>query len=168
MVTKTFDNLKTSKQQQIYEALMVEFTTYALVDAQVARIIKRIGISRGSFYTYFTDLNDAYKWVFGQVMQTVHQHRSFEAIVKLVGDDPEVYQFLQKYYQINEQFLALHDEAFAARLVPRLLLEDATDEEVKSWLAMTSSHDLMRHFFLYPQRSEEIMVTYKKINQWLS
>lgn len=155
------------KQQQIYDALLVEFTTYALVDAQVARIIKRAEISRGSFYTYFTDLNDAYKWVFGQVMRNVHQHRSLDALVKMVESEPDVYRFLQKYYQINEQFLALHDEAFAAGLVPRLLTEDATDTEIKGWLAMTTGHDLMRKFFLYPNQSAEITATYKKINDWL-
>lgn len=168
MVTKTFDNLKTPKQQQVYDALFVEFTTYALVDAQVARIIKRAEISRGSFYTYFTDLNDAYKWVFSQVIRNVHQHRSLEALVKMVNEQPDLYQFLQKYYQINEQFLALHDEEFAASLIPRLLTDEASDAEVKGWLAMTTGHDLMRKFFLYPQQSEEIITTYKKINTWLS
>lgn len=168
MVTKTFENLKTNKQKQVYDALVAEFTTYSLVDAQVARIIKRADISRGSFYTYFSDLNDAYKWVFGQIMRTVHGHRDLDSLVKMVQDEPETHLFLQKYYQINEQYLALHDEAFSASLTPRLLHEDATEQEVKGWLAMTTGHDLMRKLFLYPERSVEINATYKKINEWLS
>lgn len=168
MVTKTFENLKTAKQQQVYDALVAEFTTYALIDAQVARIIKRANISRGSFYTYFTDLNDAYRWVFRQIMSQVHGHRDLDSLVEMVRTEPETYQFLQKYYQINEQFLALHDEAFARSLSPRLLTESATDAEIKGWLAMTTGHDLMRKFFLYPEREAEISETYKKINQWLS
>ncbi|MCW0953145.1 TetR/AcrR family transcriptional regulator [Weissella ceti] len=168
MVTKTFDNLKPNKQAQIYDALVTEFTTYALVDAQVARIIKRAEISRGSFYTYFADINDAYKWVFGKMMRHVHGHRNLESIIAMVQDEPDVYHFLQKYYQINEQFLALHDQEFAASLTPRLLKPDASDAEIKGWLAMTAGHDLMRKFFLYPSREEEITGTYKKINQWLS
>lgn len=168
MVTKTFDNLKAIKQKQVYDALVEEFTTYALVDAQVARIIKRADISRGSFYTYFTDLNDAYKWVFSQVMRDVHVHRDLDSIVQMVQNQPKVYQFLQKYYQINEQFLALHDKAFAQSLRPRLLREDASEAETKGWLAMQSAHGLMRNFFLYPDRESEIKTTYKKINQLLS
>jgi len=168
MVSRTFENLKTIKQDQIYAALVAEFTNYSLVDAQVARIIKRAEISRGSFYAYFDDMNDAYRWVFGQIIKNVHGHRDFSSLVEIVENDQDTYKFLQKYYQINEQYLALHDEQFAKTLAPRLLSEDASDIEVKMWLGMITGHDLMRKFFLFPEKQKEIGETYKKISDWLS
>ena len=72
MPTPTFDRLRADKRSAIIESLFREFSTYPLSQAQVARIVTGAGISRGAFYTYFTDLEDAYACVLRQAVGTIH------------------------------------------------------------------------------------------------
>ena len=50
MVSQTFKNLAPLKKERITAALLTEFSTYPLKDAQVARIVKDAQIARGAFY----------------------------------------------------------------------------------------------------------------------
>lgn len=72
MPSRTFQNLKAEKKQRVTAALLTEFSQHSLPDAEVARIIKQAGISRGAFYKYFPDLTDAYLYLFATVMDEVH------------------------------------------------------------------------------------------------
>ncbi|MFP7482488.1 TetR/AcrR family transcriptional regulator, partial [Weissella paramesenteroides] len=45
MVSKTFENLAEEKQLRIRHALLKEFSTYSLAEAQVARIVADSGIA---------------------------------------------------------------------------------------------------------------------------
>lgn len=63
MPSSTFDNLSKEKKIRIMKAATKEFSNYTLMDASINRIIKDADISRGSFYMYFKDINDIYKYV---------------------------------------------------------------------------------------------------------
>lgn len=60
MPTITFLKLPKEKQDKIIEASIKEFSRVLLKDASINKIIKNAEISRGSFYTYFKDINDLY------------------------------------------------------------------------------------------------------------
>lgn len=60
MPTITFLKLPKEKQDKIIEASIKEFSRVLLKDASINKIIKDAEISRGSFYTYFKDINDLY------------------------------------------------------------------------------------------------------------
>lgn len=62
MPTLTFNNLSEEKKNVIIEASIKEFKRTLLTDASINKIIKDAGISRGSFYTYFKDINDLYEY----------------------------------------------------------------------------------------------------------
>lgn len=64
MVKETFTNLDEHKKQRVTQALLHEFSQHSLADAQVARIVKEANIARGAFYKYFTDLTDAYLYLY--------------------------------------------------------------------------------------------------------
>lgn len=72
MAKDILTRIKTEKKQNLKTALIDEFSVYSIADAQVARIVAQANISRGSFYTYFEDLYDAYEWVFELVMDEIH------------------------------------------------------------------------------------------------
>lgn len=72
MPSSTFENLNAEKQQHIRAALLKEFSSHPLADAQVARIVKEAGIARGAFYKYFTDLADAYEYLYRIAIQEIH------------------------------------------------------------------------------------------------
>lgn len=80
MAKQTFINLPKDKKDAVYAALKQEFETYPLYKASVANIVKLAGISRGSFYQYFEDLEDAFFTV--MEIHVLDIHDSFIDIVK--------------------------------------------------------------------------------------
>lgn len=63
MPTKTFQRLPEEKQARLIEAAWAEFTRVNYVDTSINNIVKDAGISRGSFYQYFTDKDDLFSYL---------------------------------------------------------------------------------------------------------
>lgn len=63
MPTDTFFRLPEEKQRRITDAAIQEFAQYAYKDASINRLIKAAGIPRGSFYQYFADKEDLYRYL---------------------------------------------------------------------------------------------------------
>lgn len=63
MPKETFFNLKMEKQQRIFQAALHEIAENGYDKASVTRIVKDAGIATGSFYQYFTDLEDLFVYV---------------------------------------------------------------------------------------------------------
>lgn len=72
MVLPTFAHIPPEKKERVRQALLHEFGTHPLAEAQVARIVRETGIARGAFYKYFVDLQDAYQYIFAQAMREIH------------------------------------------------------------------------------------------------
>lgn len=64
MPTDRFYRLSEEKKQIIREAAIKEFARVPFEKASINRIIKDAAISRGSFYTYFTDKQDVVSFIF--------------------------------------------------------------------------------------------------------
>ncbi|MBN1951231.1 MAG: TetR/AcrR family transcriptional regulator [Bacteroidales bacterium] len=60
MAKKTFHNLKPERQQQIRELAYREFILNDYTSASLSRIIKELGLAKGSFYRYFSSKKDLY------------------------------------------------------------------------------------------------------------
>lgn len=69
MPTKTFYNLDHEKQQRIFIAAVDEFANTSYEHAKLSHIIKQANIPRGSFYQYFEDKFDLYKYIFDHIGQ---------------------------------------------------------------------------------------------------
>lgn len=63
MPSQTFLNLDSSKQNKLLDAAMYEFKNVRYTEVSVNQIIQNVGISRGSFYTYFTDKDDLFGYI---------------------------------------------------------------------------------------------------------
>lgn len=63
MPTQTFFNLPEEKKNRIIRAAIQEFAAYSFDQASIAHIIESAGIPRGSFYQYFENLKDIYKYI---------------------------------------------------------------------------------------------------------
>jgi len=57
----TFRNISTEKQKLIIQAAMLEFGTYGYEAASTNRLVKTLGISKGSLFKYFENKLDLYK-----------------------------------------------------------------------------------------------------------
>jgi AcrR family transcriptional regulator len=59
----TFLNLPEAKRQRVLDAAMDEFGSVPFEAASLNRIVKAAGIAKGSFYQYFEDLFDLYRYL---------------------------------------------------------------------------------------------------------
>jgi len=62
--TQTFYNLDKEKQNRIIESAIDEFSIRSFNEAKLSNIIRESKIPRGSFYQYFEDKMDIYKYIF--------------------------------------------------------------------------------------------------------
>lgn len=103
MPTETFFNLNPYKRNRITQAAIDEFATYSYNEAKLSRIIRNADIPRGSFYQYFTDKLDLYKYLFELIAKEK---------IKYLGSDlgnPEEIPFIElfrKLYKSGVEFAA--------------------------------------------------------------
>ena len=70
MPKDTFFNLPPEKRARIAELAIEEFSEHPFNEASISRIVARAGIAKGSFYQYFENKLELYRWlVFGVVLQ---------------------------------------------------------------------------------------------------
>lgn len=74
MPFSTFFNLPKDKKLKILEVSMAEFSEHGYQESSISSIIKKAGIPRGSFYQYFEDKLDLYKYVVEQVGIQKHEY----------------------------------------------------------------------------------------------
>jgi AcrR family transcriptional regulator len=115
--TQTFFNLSNDKRERIINAAMEEFAQYSFNQASIARIIEQAGISRGSFYQYFADIKDVYKFLFEKAGQEklvyiydvvtkitelntfVIMKELYKAGIRFANDHPKLAQMGNKFYK---------------------------------------------------------------------
>ncbi|HCS67952.1 MAG TPA: hypothetical protein DIW34_07215 [Oribacterium sp.] len=85
MATERFQKLSQDKKDRILQAARHEFARVPFEDASINRMIKDAGISRGSFYTYFTDKLDLLHYVF-QDEDTRNEQYFRELILRKQGN----------------------------------------------------------------------------------
>ncbi|MBF7096698.1 TetR/AcrR family transcriptional regulator [Alkalibacter mobilis] len=67
MPKETFYNLPEAKRNKIYESALDEFAKNPYRQASINRIIENAGIPKGSFYQYFTNKKDLYKFLIEEI-----------------------------------------------------------------------------------------------------
>ncbi|AVI93913.1 putative Transcriptional regulator [Oenococcus oeni] len=160
MVSKTFLNLDSKKQARIIAALNQEFSSYSLAEAQVARIVKDAAISRGAFYKYFDDLDDAYLHLYKLAMTDIHRNlvgrlNNFnfdpnlyiEEVENFVNqiNQTDYYQFIKMHFLKNESLLA------GKRKSPSRGSSSSTEENDRQWAAKVLSHETIKLIMLNPE-----------------
>ena len=93
MPSSTFLNLPAEKQEKLLEAATREFSNRPFNEASINHIIKEAGIPRGSFYMYFTDKEDLFRYLVGGYVNQLYmlledflyrsQGNIFRALLKL-------------------------------------------------------------------------------------
>lgn len=170
MPKEMLSKISFDKKSNLRKALIDEFSHYSVSDSQVARIVQQANISRGSFYTYFEDLYDAYEWVFEQVMSDVHREKLDTLLdtaihfIEGVQDNP-YHEFLKKYYEVNESLLSSynsHKESISC------LNYQTGKYDALSWVEKIVIHESIKEAFMTDIDSHnEIISRLKYIEQWL-
>lgn len=63
MPKETFFNLPENKRHQIIDIAVAEFAENPYVVASISDIVRKAGIAKGSFYQYFVDKKDLYRYL---------------------------------------------------------------------------------------------------------
>ncbi|MFT9493464.1 TetR/AcrR family transcriptional regulator [Anaerosolibacter sp.] len=63
MPKSTFFNLPEEKREKIMESAIDEFAQYSYQKGSINRIVERAEIAKGSFYQYFEDKKDLFKYI---------------------------------------------------------------------------------------------------------
>ena len=94
MPKETFFNLNNEKKKKIIDSSVLEFANNSFDEAKLSSIIKTAGIPRGSFYQYFEDKSDLYKYLFSHIT---------DAKIKYLEDllvNPEKLSFLDLFREL--------------------------------------------------------------------
>ena len=94
MPKETFFNLDEEKKKRIIEASLNEFSERSFNEAKLSRIIKASKIPRGSFYQYFEDKLDLYKYIFDIIAK-----RKIEFMSDLLPN-PEKMPFIELFEEL--------------------------------------------------------------------
>ncbi|MFC7055104.1 TetR/AcrR family transcriptional regulator [Enterococcus alcedinis] len=73
MPKETFLNLPTERQQRIDTILLDVFFNKHLSQVNVSEIVEKMQMSRGAFYKYFEDLEDAHHYIVKKYSAIIHQ-----------------------------------------------------------------------------------------------
>lgn len=73
MPKPTFYRLPIERQEEILQAAFEEFSKNPLQEASVGNVTKKLGLSRASFYKYFTDLEEVYTFIYQRMTRDPHE-----------------------------------------------------------------------------------------------
>ncbi len=73
MPNPIFFHLPEAKRQRLMDAIWDEFTTFPYIEVSINRIIQSAGISRGSFYQYFSGKQDVFAYLINSVMESIEK-----------------------------------------------------------------------------------------------
>ncbi|TNE92626.1 MAG: TetR/AcrR family transcriptional regulator [Deltaproteobacteria bacterium] len=113
MPSETFFNLPTDKRERFVQVAAAEFAAHPYDSASITRIVRELGIAKGSVYQYFADKLDLFLFLLDEAGR-----RKLAAIGPLSLDGLDVFERLARMYAAG---LALYrDEPVWAALSLRL------------------------------------------------
>ncbi len=128
MPKSTFFNLAEEKRQRILEITIDEFAAYGYQNASISRIVEKAEIAKGSFYQYFEDKKDLFKYVI-----TVAGEKKMDYIRHItdIMQEMDFFQLMREVYigaiqfakenpklsRIRDQFINNTDERIKAEVL---------------------------------------------------
>lgn len=94
MPKELFFTISTEKREHIIKAATEEFTKKDFKDVSVNTIIKKAGISRGSFYTYFDDLGECFTYIVKDLRDTRFRY----AVDLLKKEEGDYFSFVKELF----------------------------------------------------------------------
>ncbi len=153
MISPTFQNLKEDKKNRIIDAALEEFSLRPFNEASITNIVKNADISRGSFYQYFGNKENIYKYL---VNYLYAKHRD-ELVDILLKNSGQLYPSLLEFYEhyidalFESKYFAFYKNTF--RYVNHYLIGDEgvlslrnqstnREEQQKQFMTIVSMDDL--------------------------
>lgn len=105
MPTDTFFNLSEEKRNKILNVAIDEFAEYFYHNASVSRIVKEANIAKGSFYQYFSDKKDLFKYI-----MDISAQKKLKYLTKSIDEQKEMdfFQRVREIYIMGLRFAKDH------------------------------------------------------------
>ena len=127
MPTETFLNLSEEKRARFIEVALMEFSEYNFEAASINRIIKKLGIARGSVYQYFSDKLDL--WLYLKSYSEAQKIRYIKDVRR--ADFPDFWTYYEALYHHGIYFDL--EQPLCSRFLYRLGSKE-TSSEVAAYL----------------------------------
>lgn len=81
MCTETFRRLPEEKRKRFLDAAWAEFNRVPIAEVSINQIVQKAGVPRGSFYQYFVDKDDLFRYLMEAV--GAHYIREYRRVIQL-------------------------------------------------------------------------------------
>lgn len=137
MPKDTFFNLPEEKRQRILDLAVEEFSNHDYQNASISRIVAAAGIAKGSFYQYFEDKADLYRYLLDMIFQEKQR-----VLATIQPPDPQMgtFAFLRWLFSVSIRFEFINPKL--AQLGYRAMNNQTLPEEL-----MTQGKEAGRLYF---------------------
>lgn len=104
---ETFFNLPEEKRKKIEEAAVQEFRDHNFASSSVNRIVEASGISKGSYYQYFEDKKDLYRYILSMIAD---QKIAFLSPVLRNPQEMDIFSLIRELYKSGLTFGLAHPD----------------------------------------------------------
>ncbi|QEA31053.1 TetR family transcriptional regulator [Secundilactobacillus malefermentans] len=189
MPKKTFDHLPNERKNEIRRILLPIFTDQAVSQVTVSEIVTALGMSRGIFYKYYEDLDDAYQdlirhyagQIHGKIIMNImtHQNDFFTGIelflvqtINLKADSVEARQvklLTENPNNFSNRANVVHGLEPWKQILKNNHFEINTDEEATSFLYFTMklTIDTLMDSYANHWTEAEMLTDYRFKVSWL-
>lgn len=155
MPKKTFLNLPETRQAEIRDILLTIFYEKPVSQVKVSEIVAALQMSRGIFYKYFENLNDAYDYLIHYYAGQIHG----EIIDYMTRQEGDFFQgieaFLLLYVDLDQQSTRYRQLVLLAQNSYLFSYRSKTDHGVAAWKAL-----LEKNNFVMSTNEEQISFLY--------
>jgi len=133
MPKQTFFNLPDEKRQRVVETAIDEFARRSYHKARVTAIADKAGIAKGSFYQYFEDKKDLFKYIMDLAVNIKMEYINHDMITnkKKYGFFQllrEIYQSGIRFARENPQLLAIGNQLLNNRELQLEIMGEYKDQ----------------------------------------
>ncbi|MGX7205073.1 TetR/AcrR family transcriptional regulator [Enterococcus pingfangensis] len=155
MPKKTFQNLPETRQAEIRDLLLKIFYEKPVSQVKVSEIVDALQMSRGIFYKYFEDLNDAYDYLIHFYAGQIHG----EIIKYMTKQDGDFFQgieaFLLLYVDLDQEAPRYRQLVLLSQNSHLFSYRSATEHGIAAWTKI-----LAKNQFIMPTLDEQISFLY--------
>jgi len=136
MPKDTFFNLPREKKDRIVEAALEEFSSHSYHKARVTAIAKKASIAMGSFYQYFEDKKDLFKYIIDQSVNKKLEYINHDLI-----ENKEKYNFFEilretylsgiRFAKDNPRLVAIGNHILNNKELQREIWKEQEDKSIK-------------------------------------
>ncbi|MBV1758591.1 MAG: TetR/AcrR family transcriptional regulator [Dethiosulfatibacter sp.] len=151
MPKQTFFNLSEDKRNNIKSVALDEFSEYSFSKSSINRIVENTGIAKGSFYQYFEDKLDLYRYI----LQCIAEEK-INYIQKYTSElsSGDFFDYLKATYSSGIAFAI--DHPVYAKIGIFLLKEDERTQQMIYGDLMTTGENFVKNMILEGQEKGSI------------